>query len=144
QSDEVIVGVGSPFLLSWMQKQFRPKIAEAARDVLGPSARVRFEVDSELASSLESRAPAGPIANSTDPGPDLPKEQPAAPAKDSTYRPGRQFARLEDFIDGTHASLAMTAIHEICTSPGRSYNPLYLHGGVGLGKTHLLEGVYRA
>ena len=46
--DVLTVGVGSPFLLSWMQKQFRAPVAAAAQAVLGPSARINFEVDAKL------------------------------------------------------------------------------------------------
>jgi chromosomal replication initiator protein len=143
ETDEVVLGVGSPFLLSWMQKQFRSNIAEAARCVLGPSARVRFEVDGELAASLTGEASSPPAASTKD-EPEKPPAQTAISAKEAAHRPGRQFARLEDFVAGPNAALAMTAVQEICQSPGQNYNPLYLHGGVGLGKTHLLEGIYRA
>ncbi len=146
EADEVVIGVSSPFLLSWMQKQFRAIIAEIARQHLGPSARVRFDVDGELAASLQTASSAKkPAANSADgPANPQPQNSAASSTKDANYRPGRQFARLEDFVAGPNDSLAMTAVQEICQSPGRHYNPLYLHGGVGLGKTHLLEGIHRA
>ncbi len=55
---------------------------------------------------------------------------------------GRRFADLNDFVTGPGNQLAFSAALQICEQPG-SYNPLVLHGGVGIGKTHLLEGVYR-
>ncbi len=54
----------------------------------------------------------------------------------------RRFADLTDFVTGPGNQLAFTAALQICEQPG-GYNPLVLHGGVGIGKTHLLEGVYR-
>jgi chromosomal replication initiator protein len=54
----------------------------------------------------------------------------------------RRFADLTDFVTGPGNQLAFTAALQICEQPG-DYNPLVLHGGVGIGKTHLLEGVYR-
>ena len=57
--DELIVGVGSPFLLAWMQKQFRAQIGQAAHSVLGPSARVRFEVDARVALASEGEGKPG-------------------------------------------------------------------------------------
>lgn len=50
--DELTIGVGSPFLLKWLQKQFGRAATEAAQCVLGPSARVRFEVSAYAASSM--------------------------------------------------------------------------------------------
>lgn len=143
ESDEAIIGVASPFLASWMQKQFRSVIADAARNVLGPSARVRFEVDGELAANLEVPALTNAVSKRQHSSASLPKS-PAASSKEPTSRPGRQFARLEDFLAGPNATLAITAAREVCLSPGQNYNPLYFHGGVGLGKTHLLEGIYRS
>jgi chromosomal replication initiator protein len=55
---------------------------------------------------------------------------------------GRRFADLNDFVAGSGNQLAFTAALQICQQPG-SYNPLVLYGGVGIGKTHLLEGIYR-
>jgi chromosomal replication initiator protein len=141
--DEVILGVGSPFLMSWMQKEFRAIIAEVARGVLGPSARVRFEVDGQLALNLTTEQSAEPKPAPADTENSQTPNSASSP-KDANYRPGRQFSRLEDFVAGENVSLAMTAVQEICLSPGQHYNPLYLHGGVGLGKTHLLEGIHRA
>jgi chromosomal replication initiator protein len=143
EADEAVIGVASPFLVSWMQKEFRSAIAEAARLVLGPSARVRFEVDGELAANLE--AASASKAGSEPEGPSDSSPKSAGPSsKESTYRPGRQFARLEDFFAGPNSTLAVTAAREVCQAPGENYNPLYFHGGVGLGKTHLLEGIYRS
>lgn len=143
ESDEVLIGVASPFLASWMQKQFRSVMADVARQVLGPSARVRFEVDGELAANLDV-----PAFGKTETKPQQTLEDPppssAPTSKEPAYRPGRQFARLEDFLAGSNATLAITAAREVCLAPGQSYNPLYFHGGVGLGKTHLLEGIYRS
>lgn len=55
----------------------------------------------------------------------------------------RRFADLADFVTGPCNQLAMTAAVQICEQPGGRYNPLVIFGGVGTGKTHLLEGIYR-
>lgn len=148
EQDEAIIGVSSPFLLSWMQKQFRANAAEAARSVLGPSARVRFEVDGQLAAELHQQDGNSRSQPAALQSPAETQASAAKPAKNSStpeglYRTGRQFSRLEDFFVGENGILAMTAVHEVCQAPGGQYNPLYLHGGVGVGKTHLLEGIYR-
>ncbi|MCA9071093.1 MAG: ATP-binding protein, partial [Planctomycetaceae bacterium] len=151
EHDEVIVGVGSPFLLSWMQKQFRAATAEAARSVLGPSARVRFDVDVNLAALLQQQEgkqgskenPSTPDKKTGDAQASAARTAKSSPPQEGAYRAGRQFSRLEDFIASENTVLAMTAVHEVCQTPGGQYNPLYLHGGVGVGKTHLLEGIYR-
>jgi chromosomal replication initiator protein len=56
---------------------------------------------------------------------------------------GRRFAELTDFVKGPGNELAFTAVLQICEQPGSRYNPLVLYGGVGTGKTHLLEATYK-
>jgi len=61
----------------------------------------------------------------------------------SAQQPSRRFADLADFVKGPGNELALTAALQICELPGSRYNPLVLYGGVGTGKTHLLEATYR-
>jgi chromosomal replication initiator protein len=73
--------------------------------------------------------------------------QPRGPSQAASATPpappsGRRFADLNDFVAGPGNELAFTAALQVCEQPG-GYNPLVLHGGVGIGKTHLLEGIYR-
>jgi chromosomal replication initiator protein len=49
--------------------------------------------------------------------------------------------RFDNFIEGPSNQFVKSAAVGIATRPGRSYNPLFIHGGVGLGKTHLLHGI---
>ncbi len=49
--------------------------------------------------------------------------------------------RFETFIEGPSNQFVKSASLGVATRPGRSYNPLFIHGGVGLGKTHLLHGI---
>ena len=53
----------------------------------------------------------------------------------------RRYATLEEFQVGGGSQLALTAAKDVCRNPGVHSSCLYLHGGVGLGKTHLLEGI---
>lgn len=160
--DELIVRVASPFLSTWLQRQFRESLNSVAASVLGPAARVRFEIDGLLA-----------IATTTDPAnvavslprggakanePKPPAFAPSAvipprvsesatltrtvAAPNSGTGSARRFADLADFVTGSCNQLAFTAARQVCEAPGERLNPLYLFGGVGLGKTHLLEGAY--
>jgi chromosomal replication initiator protein len=62
----------------------------------------------------------------------------AAPSK----RSGRRWRSLQDFISGACNRVASASAQSIVEEPGQAANPLVLHGPVGTGKTHLLEGVY--
>ncbi|MGW8367916.1 MAG: chromosomal replication initiator protein DnaA [Gammaproteobacteria bacterium] len=73
----------------------------------------------------------------------------AAPTESKAVRPGRPLheSRLnrvftfENFVEGKSNQLARAAAHQVGMNPGRAYNPLFIYGGVGLGKTHLMHAV---
>ncbi len=137
QDDELTIGVASPFLVDWLVKQFRKVVHSAVQAVLGPSSRVRFTVDPEIARvQLEN--------NTTDHKQPAEKRAPATARHNETAATtGRRFADLKDFIKGPCNALALTAARQVCESADTKFNPLFVHGPVGVGKTHLLEGIYR-
>lgn len=180
--DTLTIGVGSPFLLSWMQKQFKETMTEAARNVLGHSARVVFTVDASLTLGRTETSNAAPSITSDRQqrtvvsAPDNAVTRPMAPrrsvelqqallAADSTsnsnpiampesvvrsvgspqpgFARGRRLAELNDFIPGPQTELALTAARQVAAGQATMFNPLYIHGPVGSGKTHLLEGIVR-
>ncbi|HEX6986289.1 MAG TPA: chromosomal replication initiator protein DnaA, partial [Planctomycetaceae bacterium] len=150
RDDELTVGVGSPFLLAWMQRQFTAAFRTAAREVLGASARLRFVVDGRVglpnirvgnssgvaaSRSEAARTPAAPAAEA------VPVKANVAPRP---ARPeARRYADLAEFVAGPNSELAYAAALRLCEHPAAFAGPLYVYGGVGLGKTHLLEGVAR-
>lgn len=187
--DTLTVGVGSPFLLGWMQKSFKDDITAAARVVLGNSARVTFVVDATLtvgkgvtppaagdssrrdilspseasrpmsvrsATELQAVLASTPLVahtatmpNSTLSGgcsskstSDRSRSDAGAAAVPGFSR-GRRLAELTDFIPGPQTELALTAARQVATGQATLFNPLYIHGPVGSGKTHLLEGICR-
>ncbi|MEZ6045837.1 MAG: chromosomal replication initiator protein DnaA [Planctomycetaceae bacterium] len=159
--EELSVGVGSPFVLNWMQKQFRSVLTRLAQQFLGPSARILFVVDAaqlpqprEAARAEKSKAkpvlPAMPVAVAKTESTIAPEvEQVAAatkpvPRQSYARRSGRKYASLNDFISGESNQFAYMASLQACQFPGERCNPLYLHANVGLGKTHLLEGIYKS
>lgn len=182
--DSLTIAVGSPFLLSWMQRQFKESMTEAARAVLGHSARVAFTVDASLSVSRSSapetlstdrsagsrqstatsaaKQPQRPVAPRSSAELNeaiLAANSPAAGAvgarPGSTGRSagsgtpllgpqrGRRLAELTEFIPGPQTELALTAARQVAAGQATMFNPLYIHGPVGTGKTHLLEGICR-
>jgi chromosomal replication initiator protein len=152
----LVVGVASPFLLTWMQKKFARQIYATAIACVGPSAEYRLEVDPQLAALTNN-----PSASETDSARSSKSQETdqavaskaAASSADSrttrattqqqpTFR-GRRFADLSSFVQGKSNQLAYMATCQASEEPGVLYNPLFIHGGVGIGKTHLLEGFYR-
>jgi chromosomal replication initiator protein len=160
--DRLTVAVGSPFLLNWMQKQFRHEMTGAAQAVLGPSAQVGFAVDASLAvarpasaaqATVESKAAddagtkrssikAAALATGGDPKSVITPVQNVVAGSAPSAR-GRRLAELGDFISGPQTELALTAARQLASGQQVPFNPLYVCGPVGSGKTHLLEGICR-
>ncbi|GAB4141103.1 MAG: chromosomal replication initiator protein DnaA [Planctomycetaceae bacterium] len=134
--DEILeIGVGNPFLLNWMQKHFRNQVSAAVLTVLGPAVSVQFVVDSSL------------MANEAPPAKSSPeKQQKKSQQKSEGPEPSRyqrRFADLADYVTGPCNEMALLAAMRLAEDGDSRYNPLFIHGGVGTGKTHLLEGIYR-
>ncbi len=147
-TDTVVIGVGSDFLLSWMQREFLKPIAQIAQSLIGVGTEVRFKVDTRVAIDSESSASQPKESPSTQQEKknslsSSGKDKSSSDKKQPPKNKGRRFANLATFVVGSGSELAVTAIHQVCESPGAQYNPLVLHGEVGLGKTHLLEGIYK-
>ncbi len=150
QGDELIVFAGSPYLQTWLQRQFADVIRKVAGEVLGPGIRVRFDVDATLSAPSDDRPAVGmgtvargsrsEVTPRQTQSLDTQKARDAVPRRAASRR---RFSALSEFIPGEANQLALTAARQVAAAPGGSLNPLCLYGGVGCGKTHLLEGVYR-
>jgi chromosomal replication initiator protein len=146
----IVVGVPNHFYQEYLQTKFADAVRAAACELFGQSMAVRFAIDPELFQAARRVEGQGGAVQSAHAGREAPAEatsnaqdKPAAdrpqPASSARQRPWRQ---LSDFVVGAcnrvaHAS-AVSAVEE----PGQGANPLVLHGPVGTGKTHLLEGIY--
>jgi chromosomal replication initiator protein len=143
-ADELTIGVQSPFLLTWMQKQFRTMAQKAAQVVLGPSARLSFQVDASACGKPPASEPVRFAQAEATRTPSAGRLRAVPSKRSSPKSTARRFADLGDFVTGSCNELAWTAARQVCEAPGTRYSPVYIHGGVGTGKTHLLEGIYRA
>ncbi|MDA0353342.1 MAG: chromosomal replication initiator protein DnaA [Chloroflexi bacterium] len=123
--DTLVVGTRSEFVTEWLQKRLRPSIIRSLSEIAGHSVDVAFEplrADMDHASALDSVESPAPRAAS--PRPRL-----------------RERYTFDRFIVGKGNELAAAAARGAADSPGDRYNPLFLYGAAGLGKTHLLQAV---
>jgi len=150
-SDSLEVGVPNAFFRDWIQGHFAGNLIDAAREVTGRSLRLAFRVADEAPPPLGHVVePPPPDANDRPAGPSIPAPLPNPPvdrprAHQAHATPPAPMARpprrLDDFVIGPGNRLAHAAAMELVQSGGASFNPLVIQGGVGLGKTHLLEGI---
>ena len=131
------VGVPNLFIGGWIENHFSEQIGSAVASVTNRSMKVIFNIDPELFGNqrrgqLDSQAAA--VAKSTNPT--TRQRQRGISAK-----PGNTRFRLDNFIVGSSNELASNAAKTVVAEPGRHFNPLFIHGGCGLGKTHLLQGI---
>jgi chromosomal replication initiator protein len=145
----LVVGVPNLHFQEWLQKTFVEEMRAAAAEVFEQPMEVRFTIDPELfqaAREEQAKASAGGklpgkgfLAKGLSPGslhPPLAKSSRSAPTRT------RRWHRLSEFVVGPCNRVAHASALSVIEAPGQGPNPLVLHGSVGTGKTHLLEGIY--
>lgn len=132
------VGVPNLFVGSWIENHFSSQISEAVMEITGETLKVIFTIDPELFGSQRRRqldSQAEFVAKTSNPT--TRQRRPIATAKPKNTR-----LRLENFVVGPSNQLAWNAAQTVAREPKSQFNPLFIHGGCGLGKTHLLQGIY--
>jgi chromosomal replication initiator protein len=128
-----VIGAQNGFAIDWLENRLHATIQRTLTKILNRSVEVRYVVQSPPNTVQEKN-------------PEV-LEQPTGMPSNPKQTNGRASCALnpdytfEQFIIGASNRLAHAASLAVAESPARSYNPLFLYGGVGLGKTHLLHAV---
>jgi len=133
------------FVLDWVRDKYLNRINELIHDYCGDHApRLRFEVGSSAKAVKTAPMPA-PVSIRSAATVTAAVAQPAGvvePAPKSIVRSNvRTNYTFENFVEGKSNQLARAAATQVADNPGTAYNPLFIYGGTGLGKTHLLHAV---
>jgi len=120
------------FVLQWIRDKFYARIQEMAAEHLKRSVDIRLLLAEK--ETKEEPAPAAPAISP--PAPWVP--QPKASRDISRLNPAFTF---NTFVTGKANELARAAATQVGERPGAAYNPLFIYGGVGLGKTHLIHAI---
>jgi chromosomal replication initiator protein len=129
-----VVGVGNAYAKDWLENRLSAAVRRTLTGIVGRTVEVRFVVWPSAghgAGLVEPPEPAEAVA--------LPEAY--APLNASTLNPKYKF---ETFVVGPSNRLAHAASLAAAENPAKAYNPLFIYGGVGLGKTHLLQAVGNA
>ncbi len=158
-SDGAVATLSVPnrFKMDWLRSQYAERISLALAAVAGHPVQLEFVIlkaasPRTVSRSGEEVAAAGANGSSADnatapagtdgAAPSLAADSAASEALErSRLNPGLNF---ESLVAGKANQLARAAALQVAENPGKSYNPLFLYGGVGLGKTHLVQAVGNA
>lgn len=138
ENGRLLLSVDNEFQMNWLEDNFKPAILDALRIVCGePEIEIVFQV---AAVDPPDSANAREIV--------LPRPMPAEPVHRSRHHqpsfeqtplsPGFTF---ENFVTGPSNSFAHAAALGVSQAPGRAYNPLFIYGETGIGKTHLMQAI---
>ena len=144
--EALTVGTGSDFAAEWIEDKYGPLLARCAERVFGRRVGIAFrprpaaptEGEARLASPAQSQA--RPAALVTPP--QVVQQPPAAAVVVGT--PLNDRYSFDRFVVGPANQLAAAACKAVAEAPARMYNPLFIYGGVGLGKTHLMHAIGHA
>jgi len=127
------------FVVDWLKQHYLGRIEEIIR-AASASTNVVVEVGSRQAAGASAAAPSAKgVTLGSVPAPTT-KASHAVPVV-SRLNPDFVF---ENFVEGKSNQLGRAAALQVGQNPGKSYNPLFIYGGVGLGKTHLMQAIGNA
>ncbi|MCI0476568.1 MAG: chromosomal replication initiator protein DnaA [Anaerolineales bacterium] len=150
---EMTVGVHSPYAKEWLENRLHTTIARTVTGIVGRSVQVQYIVKDKISARALRALPqmvSAETMRAADPEPsfDSADEEQFVPPKprgedmrQRTPAPLNPKYTFETFIVGNSNRLAHAATLAVAEHPGESYNPLFLYGGTGLGKTHLLHAL---
>lgn len=141
--DTLVVAAPTRFAVEWIEDKYGDLLRDLARRELGRSINIQFEhsgtadrlVIPELSGAREATTSA---ASSTGPVSTDPQVTDEEAARASGLNPRYSFER---FVVGANSQLAAAACRGVADSPAQLYNPLFIYGDTGLGKTHLMHAV---
>ena len=147
------------FVLQWVRDRYLPRVTELAQEFYGAAVNITLALpEAGRPAAAPASAPAGAAASNPASAPvaaapveaSAPASRPATrtsvPSAASAYDKTRlnpDFT-FDTLVTGRANDLARAAAIQVATNPGISYNPLFVYGGVGLGKTHLIHALGNA
>lgn len=141
ERDTITLGVPNDFSELWLKDNYLGLIQDALATGSGRQLKVQFRVVSASLASNRIAAPARGAGNIA-PVVDEASSDRSGGTRDvkeaHLFNPKNTF---ENFVVGTNNNFAHAAAFAVAQAPGKSYNPLFVYGGVGLGKTHLLHAI---
>ena len=124
------------FVLEWIKERFLSRINELVAEFSdNEPPKIKLEIGSKATGSTGNTS----VGSSTF----VPKKSAPRSTKSPLLSQGNLNAQFnfENFVEGKSNQLARAAATQVAENPGQAYNPLFVYGGVGLGKTHLMHAI---
>jgi chromosomal replication initiator protein len=136
--DRVELEVPNAFFVDWIHEHHLPQLRQGLLEVLGATPEIRFKTRDAAPAAEPAPVRPAPVPPSV--------SLPAAPRPDRAWLESQLNPRLtfDGFIVGSSNQFTHAACSAVADNPGFAYNPLFIFGGSGLGKTHLLHAVGHA
>ena len=133
ENGRLLIGAPDQFAVEWNQSKHAALLSRLSVEHLGTPLEIIFQVQKERAERPQMDffvAPSG--------------EEPRSRQRRHNTRPLNERYLFESFVVGKSNELASAAAHAVSEAPGTTYNPLFIYGQTGLGKTHLMQAVAHA
>ena len=127
--DTIVISVPNEFAKDWLESRYAPLIRSSIQSIIGHSVSLRFIIPSPERSYAEDHVLSKPVSTIT----------PKQPETLSNFLNNKY--TFDTFVIGNSNRFAHAASLAVAESPAKSYNPLFIYGGVGLGKTHLMHAI---
>jgi chromosomal replication initiator protein len=136
--EDIRIRVPNRFFREWLSENYLPTIRASVEEALGCAPEIHFVIDDTITPSErdEADAPRAPTAAEA-------MLAPAPPTRPSGMLLNDQYT-FDTFVVGPSNQLSHAAAVAVSEKPGTTYNPLFMYGSVGLGKSHLLQAVCHA
>ena len=135
ESDVLTLEVANDFCEVWLKENYLGLIRDVLAHASGQPLKVKFHICANQAQTKTAVSADGYKSHAKD---DFDIQERSASGRDLPFNPKNTF---DTFVVGNNNTFAHAAALAVSQAPGKSYNPLFLYGGVGLGKTHLLHAI---
>ena len=133
ENGHLVVFVPNSFTGNWINERFSELITSTVQSLSGDFKQISFVPDESLQEDMISKQRTQPR---------LPDEsiEPSAPSTPDFPKLNSKYT-FEEFVIGPSNRFAHAAAKAVCETPARAYNPLFIYGAAGLGKTHLMQAI---